>query len=66
MLYLINCDVVKNYYLNNKKTINMNHIVDAESEEDAEKKVIDYYDKKNEEYYVSHYVNLNYCNEIIT
>lgn len=48
------------------KNSEMNHIVDAEGEQEAMDKVKEFYSKKDEEYYVSHWVNSNYCNEIIS
>lgn len=43
----------------------VNHIVDAESEEQAQQKVEDFYGKKDTDFCVSHDVYINYCNEII-
>jgi len=65
MLYLVNCEVVKHYYLNGTKKEEMNHIVEAESEQEATDKVQKFYSKKDSEYDVSHWVNFNYCNEVI-
>jgi hypothetical protein len=44
----------------------MNHIVEAESEEEAREKVQAHYSKKDVEYHVSHWVDFNYINEVIT
>jgi hypothetical protein len=49
----------------NKKS-EMNHIVEAESEQDAMDKVQFFYSKKDIEFYVSHLVIFNYCNEVIS
>ena len=65
MLYLVNCEVVKSYYMDDTKKSEVNHIVEAESEQEAMDKVTDFY-KKDIEYCVSHWVNFNYCNEVIS
>ena len=66
MLYLVNCEVVKSYYMDDTKKLEMIHIVEAESEQEAMDKVQDYYSKKDREFHVSHWVSFNYCNEVIT
>jgi len=66
MLYLVNCEVVKSYYMDDTKKSEMNHIVEAESEQEAMDKVQEFYSKKDSEFYVSHWVNFNYCNEVIS
>jgi hypothetical protein len=66
MLYLVNCVVVKSYYMDDTKKEKMNHIVEAETEQEAMDKVKDFYSKKDIEYHVSHWVNFNYCNEVIS
>ena len=66
MLYLVNCEVVKSYYMDDTKKVEMNHIVESESEQGAMDKVQDYYSKKDNEYSVTHWVNFNYCNEVIS
>ena len=65
MLYLVNCEVAKSYYMDDTKKSEMNHIVEAESEQEAMDKVQDFYSKKDSEFYISHWVNFNYCNEVI-
>ena len=65
MLYLVNCEVVT-YYMDGNKKSEMNHIVEAESEQDAMDKVQFFYSKKDIEFYVSHLVIFNYCNEVIS
>jgi hypothetical protein len=42
-----------------------NHIVEADNEEEAINKVRNYYSLKHSDYYVTHFVNFNYCNELI-
>ena len=66
MLYLVNCVVVKSFYMDKTKKLEMNHVVEAESEEEAREKVQAHYSKKDVEYQVSHWVNFNYINEVIT
>lgn len=66
MLYLVNCEIVKSFYMDDTKRIEMNHIVEAENEEDAKEKVQSHYAKKDVDYHVSHWVDFNYVNEIIT
>jgi hypothetical protein len=66
MLYLVNCEVVKTFYRGDTETIDMNHIVHAETEQEAMDKIQDFYSKKDNEFYVRHWVNFNYCNEVIS
>lgn len=66
MLYLINCEVQRSYYMDETKTDEKNHIVEANNEEEAIEKLQDFYSKKDVAFYVSFWVNINYCNEIIT
>lgn len=67
MLYLVNCEVVKSYYMvDDTIKSEVNHIVEAESEQEAKDKVRDFYSKKDSEYCVSHWVNFNYCNAVIS
>lgn len=66
MLYLVNCEVVKTYYMGDTIKSEVNHIVEAESEQGAMDKVKDFYSKKDDEYYVSHWVYINYCNGVIS
>jgi hypothetical protein len=41
------------------------HIVEAETKEEAQQKVIKYYTNKTDEYSVYYSVDINYCNEMI-
>jgi hypothetical protein len=43
----------------------INHIVEADTEAEAKEKLQKYYENKDDEYYVTHIVNITYCNEII-
>ena len=66
MLYLVNCEVVISYYMDDTKKSEVNHIVEAESEQEAMDKVQDFYSKKDSEFYIRHWVNFNYCNKVIS
>jgi len=68
MLYLVNCEVRKSYYMRDddddeKETIT--HIVEANSEKEAEEKVKKHYESKDDAYSLTHWVYINYCNEMI-
>lgn len=65
MLYLVNCEVVKSYYMDDTKKSEVNHLVEAESEQGAMNKTKDFYLKRDSEFHISHEVNFNYCNEVI-
>jgi hypothetical protein len=41
------------------------HIVEAENKDEAEEKVRNYYKSKDDPYYVTYWVCINYCNEMI-
>jgi len=66
MQYLVNCNVQKSYYMGDTKKSEVNHIVEAETEQEATDKVQDFYSKKDVEFYISHWVQVNYCNETIS
>lgn len=66
MLYLVNCEVVKSYYMGDTEKSEVNHIVEAESEKEAKDKVKDFYSKKDSDYGYYHWVNFNYCSESIS
>jgi hypothetical protein len=65
MLYLVNCEVVESYYMDDPEKSEMNHIVEAESEQEAIDKVQDFYAKQDNPPYVRHWVDVNYCNAVI-
>lgn len=66
MLFLVNCTVKRSYYESKTTTTEMNHIVEAESQEEASDKVYSYYEGKDESYYVTYIVeDVNYVNAII-
>jgi hypothetical protein len=65
MLYIANIELVISYYENGNEIEIINHIVEAESEQDVRDKIYIYYDNKDIEYYISHTVKFNYINEII-
>lgn len=66
MLYLVNCEIVKSSYMVDSSKSEVNHIVEAESEEEAKIKIRVFYAKKDISHYISYWVNFNYCNEVIT
>lgn len=49
-----------------KNINNITHIVEADSENDAKIKLTEYYHNKDDPYYVSHTVNIYYCNPSIS
>lgn len=65
MLYLVNCEIEKSYYMGGTEKEEMNHVVEADTEQEAMDKVREYYAKKDSQYSLSHWVNFNYCNESI-
>ncbi len=67
MLYLVNCEVNKHYYMNDNgdQKEEKTHIVEAENKDEAEEKVRNYYKSKDDPYYVTYCVCINYCNEMI-
>ncbi len=65
MLHLVNCEVTESYYMSKSKKYEMNHIVEAENDEMAMDKVTNHYQKMDNEYCVTYYVNFHYCNKII-
>lgn len=66
MLYLVNCKVIKSYYLDESETSEVNHIVDADDTQSAMDKVSAFYTAKDSPYYITYWVNFNYCNEVIS
>ena len=66
MLYLANCEISKSLYMGQNLKFETNHIIEAESEEEAKEKVQSYYSKKDVEYDVSYWVDFNYVNEVIS
>ena len=46
MLYLVNCEVVKSYYMDDIKKSEVSHIVEAKSEQEAMDKVKTFIQKK--------------------
>lgn len=65
MLFIVNCEVVKNYYMDDTIRNTVNHIVEAYDEESAKYKVTTHYESQNIDYYVTYHINFNYCNELI-
>lgn len=66
MLYLANCEITKTYYSGENKKIEMNHIVEAETETAVRDKIREFYSEKDDPYYLTYWVEINYCNKIIS
>lgn len=66
MFYLVNCSVNESHYEGEESTFERNHIVEAESENEAGGKIHHYYYMKDVPYLISYYVNINYSTELIT
>ena len=64
-LFLVNCEVVISYYMSDTKRQTVTHIVKAETEEIAKDKVRKFYSDKDSSYCIDHWVDFNYCNEMI-
>lgn len=66
MLYIVNCEVIKSYYIGDNNREEVNHIVEAEGYQAAKEKVREYYLKKSDPFDITYFVNINYCNEVIS
>ena len=65
-LFLVNCTLIRNdiqYPV--QQEFDRNHIVHAETEKEAEEKVIKHWKSQEEEYYCSYWVNINYVEPAI-
>jgi hypothetical protein len=65
MLHIVNIDLSIRYFQGEIIRTTINHIVEADCEEDAKDKIERHYESKDVTYCVTHYVNINYINEII-
>lgn len=66
ILFLVNCEIITSYYMDdNDKKAEATHIVEAIDEEEAMSKVRKFYENKDSEYSISHWVNFNYINKMI-
>lgn len=65
MIYLINCEVVRSRYMSITDKESTNHIVEADTEQEAADKLRKFYADRDSEYCVEHWVNINYCNSLI-
>jgi hypothetical protein len=67
MLYIVQCEVTERRYMSDRfeEPRHKVHLVEAESEEQAEQKLLKYYDDKSEPYYRTYYVVIIDCSEII-
>ena len=68
MLYVANVEVMKGYYMEETSTEKAMevHLVEAESESQAQDMVQEFYEKKSDPYYVTYYANIQSINPIIT
>lgn len=65
MLYLINCEIVETDYMGKTEKSETIHIVEANSESEAEDKIRQHYELQNSVYDRTYWVNINYINEVI-
>lgn len=65
MLYLINYELMTNYYMGDTVKSELNRIVKANSAVEAKKKLETHYSDLNDPYCVKYWVNFNYCHEIL-
>ncbi len=66
MLYLVKCEVQKNYYMGETEKKDQMHIVEADSEQESMEKVSEHYKMKDSSYSISHWVNFEYANALIS
>lgn len=65
-LFLVNCTVIKNdIQYSVQQELHRNHIVHAETEDEAEEKVRNYWLSKNKEYYPSYRIHIHYTEPAI-
>jgi hypothetical protein len=65
-LFLVNCTVIKNdIQYSVQQELHRNHIVHAETEDEAEEKVRNYWLSKNKEYYSSYRIHIKYVEPAI-
>jgi len=66
ILFLVNCEIRISYYMvDDDEKEEAIHIVEAIDEEEAKSKVRKFYENKDSEYSISHWVNFNYINKMI-
>lgn len=65
-LFLVNCTVIESFYQRDEtKKHDRNHIVHAETEDEAREKVIKHWESQKEEYYCSYWVHIKYVEPAI-
>lgn len=65
-LFLVNCTVIETLYKRDKQNkFDRNHIVHAETEDEAKEKVIKHWESQKEEYYSSYWIHINYTEPAI-
>lgn len=65
MIFLISYVLTKDYYQGNTEKKHRISIVTAASVEEAEEKLATYWDDKDEEYYVTHTISVEYTEQMI-
>ena len=65
-LFLVNCTVIESFYQRDEtKQYDRNHIVHAETEDEAREKVIKHWESQKEEYHYSYWAYINYVEPAI-
>lgn len=65
MLHIVNIELVEDYYMGETIRTTINHIVEADNYDDAKDKIERHYKLKDNRYYLTHIVNINYINDLI-
>ncbi len=65
MLYIVNIELIEDYYMGETIKTEINHIVEADDYDNAKYKIEKHYELKDNEYYLTHYVNFGYVNKLI-
>jgi hypothetical protein len=65
MLYILEIEVTKSYYMGDTTKKFVSHIVEAESEQEAMDKLAKHYTDQDSEYSYTYWVSVNYCHELI-
>lgn len=66
MLYLAECRIIETSYESDSKRYKKSHLVEANTESEAEQKLTQYYEKKNSAYCVSYSVDIIDISEVIS
>jgi hypothetical protein len=65
MLFIAECEIEQNIYMDKKSSWTKLHLVEADDEEAATKKISAHYDKKYDAYSVSYNVHVKDISEVI-